>query len=320
MNRRNTILGIVLIAQLVLVIFLYNSGSSEHKSEITLTDFEPENIISLTISDSYGSSTKLQKQDGKWLIDPPENYPADKERVKSALKKLANLKSERLVSSSKGSHGRLRVGKENFNRLISLEDSGGNKYQIFLGTTQGRGVYARKGGSDDVVFVNKLSSWEFATSPRSWWKTSMVDFTTDAVNRLELKNSKGIISIARDSNGRWVDKSGATLDQDKVKKFLLAIKNIRLSEYLGKNTSSKLDKAEATLKISLEKGKEITIEIGPEENSQRLVRASNIAHLLKVRSSELKKILEARADDFKSAPHVSEDAHSSQAGNATEKR
>ncbi len=301
MKRRNLILSILLAAQLLLVIFIYNTGNKEQKEAITLTDFEPANVVSLEIADSYGSSTNLVKKDGAWLIDPPEDYPADSGRIESALKKLSDIRSDRLVTTSRGSQGRLRVSDEKFNRRITISESDGKKHQIYLGNSQGKGVYARLGGSDEVVFANGLSSWEFATSPRSWWKTDIVDIATESMNRVTITNSHGTIKLLRNKKGMWTDDSGKILDQDKVKRLLLSLKNTRLSQYLKKDTDKKLDKVEASIRIVPAKGKEIVIEIGPEEEKEHIVRTNLSEHLLKVRSSELKQILNADINEIEAA-------------------
>ncbi len=293
MNRRNAVLSVLLAAQLMLVLLIYWPQQQGSASVITLLNIDPAQVDSMVISDGYGSSITIKKQGDAYVIDPPESYPADASRVKSALKKLCHLVSHRLVSTSMGSQGRLRVSDERFNRRIKLVDSAGKAHVIYLGTTQGKGVYARAGDSDKVVFVSAISSWEFVTSPRSWWKTTLVDITPGAVNSLELKNSHGTFVIKRNSDDRWIDGAGKLLDQDKVKQLLLAVQNIRLSEYLKKDTGRKLEKVDASLKISTGRGKHISIEIGPEKNSERIVRTNVDPHLVKVRSFELKQVLNA---------------------------
>ena len=299
MNRRNMILCALLALQLVLVLIIYWPGKAGHTKGVTLIDVQPEKVASIVISDGYGSSLTLTKQEDGWVIDPPENYPADPERIKSVLHKISHIEAARLVSTSKGSQGRLMVSDEKFNRRLKLIDKNGREQVLYLGTTQGRGVYARSSDSDDVMFVNRLSSWEFATSPRSWWKSSVADVSPDALNQVEITNSNGTFKIHRDSKDMWVDASGNVLDQDKVKRLLLSVKNIRVSEYLSKKTDKKLDKTDAVLKLVPAKGSPIILEIGPEEKSERLVRASTDSHLLKVQSSELKQVLEAKVQNLK---------------------
>jgi len=299
MNRRNTILCALLALQLVLVLIFYWPGEAERSSRITLIDVEPEKVASLVISDDYGSSIILRKAGDHWVADPPENYPVDAERVKSVLRKVSHLESTRLVSSSRGSHGRLRVSDEKFNRLLKLVDTEGNEHVIYLGTTQGRGVYARSGRSDDVVFIDNLSSWEFATSPRSWWKSSVVDLAPDALNQVEITNGNGTFKILRNSRDMWTDSAGKVLDQDRVKRLLRAVKDIRVAEYLPKNTDKKFEKSDAVIRLVPAEGSEITIEIGREEKSERLARVSTEQHLFMVRSSNVKQLLDARVDELK---------------------
>ncbi len=318
MNRRNAVLSVLLAAQLMLVLLIYWPQQQGNASAITLLNIDPDQVDSMIISDGYGSSITIKKQGDAYVIDPPESYPADARRVRSALKKLSHLVSHRLVSTSKGSQGRLRVSDERFNRRIRLVDSGGKAHVIYLGTTQGKGVYARAGDSDKVVFVNALSSWEFATSPRSWWKTALVDITPGAVNSLELKNSHGTLVIKRNSDDRWTDGTGKLLDQDKVRELLLAVQNIRLSEYLKKDTDKKLGKVDASLKISTGRGRHIFIEIGPEKNSERIVRTSADPHLVKVRSFELKQVLNAKLAGLM-PEKASEKKAEDKAGNGAEK-
>lgn len=300
MNRRNTMLAALLAVQVVLILILYWPGEAERTSEIKILDVDPSSITSLTISDGYGSSLVLEHRGRKWFIDPPEDYKADAKRVRTALKKIAHLSSTRLVSSARGSHARLSVSADKFNRRLQVVDSNGEKHVIYLGTAMGRGVHARNEDSPDVVFLPGLSFWEFATTPRSWWKSSLVDLDQSALKDVELSNSHGTMHLERNQDGNWTDESGTALDQAGVRQFLDGIKNIRVLDYISSDTDKKLETPIAVIRLVSAKGDEIILQVGPAmektdktdkmDNSDHLIKISTDKHLAKISNTDAGRI------------------------------
>ena len=295
MNRKNMILGALLAVQTVLVIIFYWPEKGGQAPAVTLTDIDPSSVTELRIEDGYNATITLTRKGDNWFIDPPENFPADAAKVKDTLGRIAHLSSSRLVSRSKGSYGRLRVSPEKFNRHLTITHGDGKALDLYLGNAQGRGVYARRGDSDEVVFIDKLSFWSFATSPRSWWKTRVVDLGPGALKSVAISNGNGSFVISRSQDGNWTGESGAELDQARVEELLGSLEKLHVSEYLKKDSGEKIDKPAATLRLVPDRGDPVTLIIGSgkDEKSDRLVSVSTGSHLIKVRGGDVADILSA---------------------------
>ena len=190
------------------------------------------------------------------------------------------------------------MSPEKFNRHLTITHGDGKTLDLYLGNAQGRGVYARRGDSDEVVFLDKLSFWSFATSPRSWWKTRVVDLGPGALKSVEISNGNGSFVISRNQDGNWTGESGAELDQARVEELLGSLKKLHVSEYLKKDSGEKIDKPEATLRLVPNRGDTVTLVIGSavDDKPDRLVSVSTDSHLIKVRGGDVAGIVSANIE------------------------
>ncbi len=189
MQRRIVLLALLLAAQLLAVALLYWPERQQKITGALLLDLRGEEVTEMRLRDYEGREVVLRRLEQGWQLDPaPEGQgAADEIRVQALLERLTNLRGERLVSRTPGSHARLKVARDLYNRRVELVGRSGTLGMLFLGTGQGQsGVHVRGHQADEVYFAAELSLFDVAIEPQAWQKTvpppqipSQAEATTD---------------------------------------------------------------------------------------------------------------------------------------------
>lgn len=299
MSIRNVLLALLLGLQIVLIGYFYKPGEKSTLETVRFFDLSPSAVSSLRLADGQGESVTLSKENGTWLIAPPENYPANSDRIGSVLEKLTSLASSQLVSSSKGSFSRLKVAEQNYNRRIDLKGADDATHTLFLGTDQGSsGTHVRRADMDMVYFVPGLSSWEFGTDPRSWWRSLLVDIPADDLTGLQLVGAH-TLNLLKNETGVWTDTDGTPLDQEKVTDLIDTARSITLSEYLPKDSDNKIEENALTLTLTGKNGETTNIVFGPKrESNDHLARRDKENHLTVINNANIEALFSTTLDEL----------------------
>ncbi|OQX06634.1 MAG: hypothetical protein BWK76_25930 [Desulfobulbaceae bacterium A2] len=172
MQRRIVLLALLLAAQLLAVALLYWPERQQKITGALLLDLRGEEVTEMRLRDNEGREVVLRRLEQGWQLNPAlEGQAADEVRVQALLERLTALRGERLVSRTPGSHARLKVAKELYNRRVELVGRSGTLGTLYLGTGQGQsGVHVRGQQTDEVYFAAELSLFEVAIEPQSWQK------------------------------------------------------------------------------------------------------------------------------------------------------
>ncbi len=302
MNRRNILLAVLLVVQLVVAAVMSRpEKKGPADGEVKFFDFGIDRIVEAVITDNDGNKLTLVAKDDSWLINPPDDFPGNADRIKEKLKQLVVLKSDRLVSRTKASHARLQVGDEKFNRRIELKDKDKKTSTLYLGTTQGsNGIHVRSSETDDVYFATGLSVWDFATNASQWWQNRYIDVDEKDIQALQLKNEHGTVSLKRDSQGKWVDSANRekSLDQDKVKKVIDQGRTITITDYLKKESPEKGETPLVTVTLTAKDNQKITFDIGKKDEKDQYVISKTSSKSAKVSKVNIEQLLSITGDQL----------------------
>ncbi len=301
-KAKNTGLFILLIIQAALIVYLYRPGQgAPPPATLLFSGLRPATVTSLTITDNMGKTIRLAKIKQAWTVGP-DGYPGDNDKIAGLIRRVAGLKSSRLVSRTKGSHSRLKVGDELFNRKIVLSGPGlKTAVTFFLGTAPGaRTIYLRRAGEDDVFEVSGLSIWKLQTGKESWWQRNYVTVNPADLLSLTLTNHEEI-NLQRDAKGNW-RLAGAPadrkLDKNRVTKLLNTVCRIAISGYEGKDFTPK-DKAIATITYKTQ-DKTFKLRIWPGDNkaNQQIIRNSQSRFYARLEPYVLQDTLELKKSNL----------------------
>lgn len=301
-KTKNTGLFILLIVQAALIVYLYRPGQGAPPPAASLfSGLRPETVTSFTITDNMGKTISMAKIKQAWTVGP-DSYPGDNDKINSMIRLVAGLKSSRLVSRTKGSHSRLKVGDELFNRKIVLSGPGRKKaVTFFLGTApSARTIYLRRAGDNDVYEVSGLSIWKLQTDKESWWQAKYVAVNPADLRSLTLTNHEEI-SLQRDAKGNW-HLAGAPadrkLDKNRVTELLNSVCKIFISGYEGKDFTPH-DQAVATITYKT-RDKTFNLRIWPKDNktNEQVVKNSQARFYARLEPYILKDTLELKKSDL----------------------
>ena len=303
-SKKNTLLFVLLVVQAALIAFLYRPGQQTAPVAANLfKGLTPEQLTAMTITDDQGKSLTVVKKEG-WRLSSGD-YPADQAKIEGLIKKLADMKSSRLVSQTKGGHGRLKVADTDFNRKVELS-AGDKKTVFFLGTApSAKSIHLRLAEAKEVYQVNDLSAWEVQADNESWWQTKYLSQAADKISGLTIANAAGTIELVSDGKKGWQLKGSqeTALDAKRVETLVNSVSEITIASYLPKDFTPK-GKPLATLTYQGKDGA-TTLQVWPKdkaEDGDQVIKASSSPFYAKVKDYVVKEALEIKLDGLKAKP------------------
>lgn len=305
MGKRNIALFFLLLLQVVIIGYIYRPGQDTIQPTIHFFEgIAPEQVMGFTIVEKGSQSIKFNKEQQNWVISSKDNIPAEQEKVTTLITKLTNLQSSRLVTKTKSSHDRLKVGK-NFNKKITIHMKDGDDRILYLGTAPSyKTLHVRADNDNRVYLVKDFSSWETPVEASSWWKNQYVDIDSENLTELSLTNSHGSFTIQKDSDGKW-QLIGAK-NEDKVNEtalldFLDVASRISVSNYLGKEEKDEYGLKKPSTEIKLKSSQEsIRIIIGTEdkESGSYVTKSSSSPFYVQVSKYSVTPLIDRKAKDL----------------------
>lgn len=300
-KKITTLLVAALVLQLALIAYVYRPGQDKGPAARELfPGLDASAVTALTITDDSGKSITLTRKDKAWEVGA-EKYPGDGDDITRVLKKIAALKTARLVTKTKASHVRLKVAETLFNRKVDLKTAGGDTI-FYLGTApSAKTVHLRKEGENEVYLVKDLAAWELQTGKESWWRDKYIDWQQKKLTGLTLHNANGDIRLGRDDKGGWKleGDNAARADKDKVISLVSTLSTITLSDYLPADTTPPKEAPAATV-IYHNKDGEVTLTIWPKkkDDADYLAKSTASPFYARIRAYVVDDILKAKPEQL----------------------
>jgi hypothetical protein len=295
---------------LIAVIF-WPRGGAVQAGEALLDDFDPAQIGRISIEDADGNSTTLAKSGQSWVLPDADDYPADAARIDPLLQNLAAIQTDRLVTQTAASHGRLGVAGDDFERRITLENEGGGSTVLYVGSASGaRATHVRLDGQDEVFLTGEISSFDVGAAPGSWIDTAYLSLPGDQISGMRLDNANGTLEFVKDAvSGEWslADlPEGRQANSAKISSLVTRLASQRMVQPLGNQEQPEygFDQPAATVTLVAPGENETTrtyqIEIGAKDTggSDYIVRSSESEYIVRVAGASLEELLSGTAEDF----------------------
>jgi hypothetical protein len=277
----------------------------------------------MSITDEDQTTIRLTREEQGWMIagitgsgeksgdqprllEPP--VPADEAKVKAFIRRLTELKPQRLVSRTSGGMSRLQVAEEQFVRRIELVADDGRTMVLFLGSSPSlKTIHLRLGNENQVYLGEGITAWEVNTHLSTWWEDDYLDLEPNDFETVSLANGQGSLRLSKKDGNGW-QLTDAAADEKvstaALEEFLYRTGYIPVADYLGREGMVKeeqygLNRPEA--RIIFDNGvREIEVRIGREleDSSQRVVKSSASPFYVMVASHNLTTILEQRREDL----------------------
>ena len=312
MNRTQQILLITLIIQVAVAAFVYFPRQAVMPAGPLLSDYKADDIVQITLENAQKDSLTLKKDKLEWklVLKDGELYPLQGEKVKEALEKLANIKTDRLVTKTSNSHKQLKVAEQDFVNRIVLETGAGKKSIIFLGNQTGsETLHLRLEGTNEVYLTSEIDSNLFSATASTWIDTAYLKIASqDDITAFSFKNAQANFTFEKDASDQWSMKElvQQPLDIEKLKPLLGHLSNMQMEAPLSSKDlpaylmSSPL--AEVTYSVKENDAvNKYTFTIGAKENPEAnayVVKSSSSKWYAKVDGFFVQEFINSTKDDF----------------------
>jgi len=316
MNRRNTVLLTLLLVQAVIIAVVYWPRADHSAAEAVelLPQAVAQDAAEIRITDENNGVLELVKKESGWVLPKADEYPADQEKVKEFLGKLAGLSSSRLVTRTGSSHRRLKVDDKEFIRLVEIKKADGTAHKLYMGTSPSyKTIHVRSGNADSVYLANELYAWEAGVEPGAWWNRQYVSVPADKITKVTLRNGQGSFAVQKEEN-KWVVVEPAGLGpaaEQAMSDFLAAASSVVMTESLGRGEKAEYAIATPKMVMALQTADdETTLAVGAEQDggSSFVAKSSQSPYYVRIAKTALQALLEKKATDLVAAPAPADDA------------
>jgi len=263
MNKRNQILSAVLVVQLILgvIIFFPRSSSQAGRSGPLLANFNPKDVVEVTVKDSNDHQIVLDKSnDGTWVVPTADNYPVQAGRVDVLLQKIQGLQADRLIATNAASQKRLKVDSKDFEKLIVIKRADGKEDQLYMGSSAGaNATHMRVNDDSNVYLTSGLASWEAGTLVSSWVDLTYFSVPQDNVTAIKLENPNGTFELTK-TDGNWTLAGlgpDEQLNPDSVMSLVNQVSTVRMTQPISRTQQDTfgMDAPQATITLTVQEQK-----------------------------------------------------------------
>ena len=300
MTKKIRILSIIALIQLVLMTIIWNSQTKlkAFTNRSTLLNFNLPEINHLVIKGGNSGKIELSKIDDKWQTI--NGFPADQNKVDSFISKLASLKYNLAIATSRSALERFKVADDSFERYIELKDEDTVLEKLFIGTGAGARQSHVRSGDQNAVYRASIASYEVPLSLDDWYdkdllKINKTNVSALDVNEVRLYKEKGAdkenpISVWK-TKAEIVDKK---LNQKAIDESLDVLSSLRFEKVLGKKVQAdfKLEKPELKLEIEYNNSKLNYLFAKIDKSEKYVLKVSSREEYFQIEPNTAKKIVD----------------------------
>ena len=314
MTMKNKVLAGFMGLQTILLIVVFWPGSSGSDVGKLFPGLKEVDVIGVTINDSEGRSIRLARSPFGCVLPDADDYPCIDDKFPDLLNLIVPITTASLVAETKGSHPRLKVADDDFERLIGVETVDGSRYELYLGTSpRGRSGHVRAKGSDRVYLATSLSAFDASAQATAWVDPVYFSVPQGGVVAFTLENGSGGLRLEKEDGGDWTlveDGAQGTLDQTKAQSLARRASSLRLLRPLGKEEldSYGLKEPIAVLTVSTKDdgngSGDYVLKIGAEYAQEKgfVVKSSKSDYYVVMAESTVRDFIDKRSDDLLESP------------------
>ena len=312
-SRRNQILaGAAILQAVVAAIVLWPRANAGAATAEPLLPNLASGLSGFTITNADDESLSLAKDGGTWVLPDADNYPADAEKVTELIDKLADVTRARLATRTDGSHRRLKVHPDEFERRLDMKLDGDTA--LYVGSSVGaRSAHVRLDGADEVYLASDLSSWQMSPTENSWIDTVYLTIEKDDITHVLLRNDSGAMEFDKDAEAGWSLVGIADdeeFDEAKLTTLINRVSSLRMSKPLGREEKSEYGLAQpaAALTVTTKVGEDgentYTLKVGARSSDEDdfVVRSSESMYHVEVSKWTAEDFTTRKREDFIKAP------------------
>lgn len=299
LRREHYWLMAALLVQIALVVAVFWPRAAVEAAGAPLfPGLTAEQIVEVAIRDERGESLALLRQGDGWVLADTDGFPAKEAAVQTLLEQIVTLRTDRLVTRTKTSHGPLQVAADAFVREIALRTAEGASYTLYLGSSPSYGAtHFRLAGQDETYLTGGLTSWTASAAPASWVDTAYLSVPQADVRRLAVSNALGEYTLVRDAEGQWTLEDlaeGETMDSAVAASLAARATSFNLLRPLGRTEQPDYGLAAPQATVTLETATEtLTLRVGSQGvDGSYIVKSSGSDYYVRVSEYAVKDLAE----------------------------
>ena len=237
MRLQNKVFAGVLALQAVILIIVFWPSSSSIGAEKLLPGLEAAQVTDVVITDATGKSIRLRGGASGCVLPEAADYPCQKEELTSLVDGLVNLDTASLVTQTAGSHRRLKVADDDFDRSVEIQLADGARRRIYLGISpRPDAFHVRVENRNEVYLASDISIADASTRATAWVDPVYFSVPRDQVTALTLENAQGRLRLEKDDSGEWTlpeESFDRPVEQIKAQSLVRWASSVRLLRPLG---------------------------------------------------------------------------------------
>ena len=226
MNRQ-TILGAVLLAQLIIVALVWGLQSRPGDAPPVFLSFDAQGVDTLTVADA-DSTVTVARVDGEWQLSDgsPDGLPADAGKIDGVLQKLSEVGAGWPVATSESAMERFEVVEEAHQRHLTIGAGDETLADIYLGTSPTFGKVHARHAAGGPVYAITFSNYEAGTKQSDWLQKSLLQ--PDGEMQSVARRSADAEWTLTSTEAGWAATDGVELDQDETNTFVDRIRSLNV--------------------------------------------------------------------------------------------
>ncbi len=286
---------------LVILVFENPFGQSEYQKKVRTAvplfpKFDKAAVEKIEIvADS--TVTTLKKENGQWLVDSMDNYPADAASVDELLNKVSEFKNTERVSNNPDKQAEFEVDSTGIDVKL-MDGSDAVLVHLFVGkNTPGfLSSYVRAADSNDVYIAQGALQTVFDKGTQSWKDRTVFDFNKGNVLQLNITSSEETVELRLDDDGKWqmLQPIASAVKQSEVDSLLTAFSQLDTDDFAeAKDALDEygLASPESSISAVLNDGTTATLHIGKEEDGKRYVKRDDKDNIFRLYTSNVNRLI-----------------------------
>jgi hypothetical protein len=218
------------------------------------------------------------------------------------------MQTSRLVTETPGSHKRLGVAGDDYERSLEIEVDDGSTYRFYIGSSPSFDVaHVRVEGEDEVYLTTGLSTQDAGTQATDWVNSTFVDLPHEEVTAFTVQNGQGTFEFSKEGEV-WTMAGlaeGEILNENVVETLLNRAARVPLQVPLGTEEEAAYGLDDPNAMVTLETADEThTLRVGAQaaEDNSYVVAWSGSPFYVRVGEFAVRDLVEKARDDLLQQP------------------
>ena len=238
MSSRNLIILAVVVVALGAFIFFveqHQPTTTERLERIdrVFGEFDEDAIDAIELQTARGS-IRLEKTDDEWRLVKPLSYPADAAAVRSLLRSIATLESDRTLSLDEANPA--DYGLDTPQLSVALVDETGKRFELAVGaeTPLGSNRAVRRGRDNEILLCPDTFTSSIDREVDQWRSREVINVRETDLASIEITTSSDLIRAVR-VGGHWdLEAPLADLaDAEQMRSLVSELNALRISEFVA---------------------------------------------------------------------------------------